>query len=138
MDDPLHRGVHALLRDLNRLYATQPALHQRDCEPEGFQWVVVDDKANCVFAWLRRGRGDTLALAVVNMTPIPRRRYRIGVPKAGRWREMLNTDAACYGGSNLGNGGAVMARSVASHGQPLSLELTLPPLAGVLLCPEDH
>jgi 1,4-alpha-glucan branching enzyme len=135
LDHPMHRGVHTLVRDLNALYRELPALHELDHSPTGFQWVVGDDHQNSVFAWLRRpapGSGDVV-LAVVNMTPVPRQGYRIGVPSAGCWRERLNSDATCYGGSNVGNDGALMAEPVPAHGQEASLSLTLPPLAMLIL-----
>ncbi len=130
LEDPLHRGLHACVRDLNRLYCTTPALHARDCEPEGFQWVVVDDAAQSVFAWLRHsGDGTAPVLVVCNFTPVPRPAYRIGVPHTGIWREILNTDAADYGGSNLGNFGATTATPIPAHGQPASVTILVPPLA---------
>jgi 1,4-alpha-glucan branching enzyme len=136
LGQPQHRGLHALVRDLNRLYREYPALHARDCEAEGFQWLVVDDAGNSVLAWLRQdGAGNCLA-AVFNFTPVPRHGYRIGVPRAGRWRELLNSDAPVYGGSGIGNLGAVEAVARPSHGQPASFEITIPPLAAVYLVPE--
>lgn len=126
--DPLHGGVQRLLGDLNRLYRDHPALHARDSEPAGFDWVVGDDAENAVFAFLRRGDGDGLpVLVVANMTPLPRAGYRIGVPLGGRWREVLNSDAGIYGGSGMGNHGAADCVDIPSHGHAQSLELTLPP-----------
>lgn len=135
LDQPAHRGVHSLIRDLNGLYRALPALHAMDHHPEGFQWVVGDDHQNSVFAYLRSaGRGSReVVLVVVNMTPVPRPDYRLGVPFPGVWEECLNSDAAYYGGSNLGNGGRVEAGDTPSHGQPASLTLTLPPLATLIL-----
>jgi len=135
LDQPMHRGVHALVQDLNALYRELPALHAQDHRPEGFQWVVGDDHQNSVFAWLRRAAPDSeeVVLVVVNMTPVPRHGYRVGVPFAGCWRERLNTDAACYGGSNVGNGGMVRSDAQPSHGHAASLALTLPPLATLVL-----
>ncbi len=122
------------MRDLNRLYAREPALHQRDCESERFRWVVGDDRANSVFAFLRFARRSSRPVLVVcNMTPVPRHGYRIGVPHGGAWREMLNTDSGHYGGSNMGNAGCVEAAAIPAHGQPQSLELLLPPLATIFL-----
>lgn len=135
LDDPRHRGVQELVRDLNRTYRGLPALHQRDAEPEGFAWVVGDDAANSVFAFVRMGADGSPALVVCNMTPVPREGYRIGVPRGGRWREILNTDANHYGGSGVGNFGGVDAVGEGSHGQPASLILTLPPLATLILSP---
>ena len=108
--------------------------HQRDAYSTGFRWVVGDDRQNSVFAFLRYG--DVTAppvLVVCNMTPVPRIGYRIGVPRPGRWQELLNTDATFYGGSGMGNGGAVQTVPVQSHGEAQSLELTLPPLSALFL-----
>lgn len=134
LDFPRHAGVQRLIRDLNRIYATEPALHGTDADPSGFEWAVVDDSGNSVFAMLRLAKdGGSIILAVSNMTPVPRLSYRIGVPKAGLWQEILNTDAGIYGGSNFGNGGALQAEDVSSHGRPFSLNLMLPPLSTILL-----
>jgi 1,4-alpha-glucan branching enzyme len=134
LEHPMHRGLHRLVRDLNRQYAEQPALHQHDADPAGFRWVVGDDSANSVFAFMRFGaREAPPILAVCNMTPVPRPGYRIGVPRGGRWHEVLNSDSASYGGSDMGNGGSVDTTPVASHGEQQSLELLLPPLATLLL-----
>ncbi|MGH8427416.1 MAG: 1,4-alpha-glucan branching protein GlgB [Gammaproteobacteria bacterium] len=130
LDYAPHRGVQNLVRDLNRSYREWPALHRRDCEGAGFEWVVADDADQSVFAFLRHGEAsDAPVLVISNFTPVPRHAYRIGVPRAGRWREVLNTDAATYGGSNLGNAGGVEATPVAAHGHGQSVSLTLPPLA---------
>jgi 1,4-alpha-glucan branching enzyme len=133
-DNTQHEGMRRLLRDLNLAYVREPALHRRDCDPEGFAWIVGDDRSNSVFAFLRTSPGDIAPILVVcNMTPVPRERYRVGVPKAAQWREIINTDAALYGGSNLGNGGVVEPIACPSHGRPCSLELVLPPLATLIL-----
>ncbi len=129
-----HRGLQALIRDLNRLHREKPALHARDCEPAGFQWIAVDDAANSVFAWLRWGPAESRPVAVIsNFTPVPRHFYRIGLPYAGQWREILNTDAREYGGYGAGNQGAVIASSRPSHGFPASAEITVPALATIYL-----
>jgi 1,4-alpha-glucan branching enzyme len=134
LDQPLHAGMQLAVRDLNRLYRDLPALHRKDCESDGFRWVVLDDRERSVFAYLRLGReGDKPVLVVCNFTPVPRAAYRVGVPQGGYWREMINTDAAIYGGSNLGNGGGAMAEEVAWDDLPCSLSLTLPPLATLIL-----
>jgi 1,4-alpha-glucan branching enzyme len=134
LEHPLHRGVQRLIADLNRLYTQEPALHVLDHDGAGFGWLVVDDYSNCVYAYRRSGgAGAATLVAAANFTPVPRLHYRFGVPRAGVWREILNTDAEIYGGSNLGNGGWVQASAPGSHGQPFSLELTLPPLATVIL-----
>ncbi len=128
----VHKGVQDLIRDLNAVYRGTRALHARDCEPEGFRWVVADDHANSVLAWLRFGEpGDDPVLVISNFTPVPRTGYRVGLPFAGKWQEILNTDAGRYGGSNLGNLGGVTARAEPSHGLPASAEVALPPLATV-------
>ncbi len=134
LDDPLHSGLRRCVRDLNRLYREVPALHARDCEPEGFQWIVVDDAKQSVFAWIRRGDAWDPPVAVIcNFTPVPRHGYRIGLPRTGRWRELLNTDASVYGGSGIGNLGAVQADPLPSHGFPASATVLLPPLATLYL-----
>jgi 1,4-alpha-glucan branching enzyme len=118
--------------DLNRLYRAIPALHARDCEAEGFEWLIADDAENSVFAWLRKGGDGNPPVAVVtNFTPLPRDRYVLPLPRPGRWRERLNTDATAYGGSGRGNLGAITAGANASHGRPASAEISLPPLATV-------
>jgi len=125
-------GVQRLVRDLNRLYRDAPALHARDCAPEGFQWVIGDDRQNSVFAFVRHGGDGAPALVVMNLTPVPHHGYRIGVGRGGTWREVLNSDADVYGGSNVGNRGLVKTTPVPAHGEAQSLELTLPPLAVVV------
>jgi 1,4-alpha-glucan branching enzyme len=133
LEDPRHSGMQRLVRDLNRLYAHEPALHRRDSDPHGFRWVIGDDRANAVFAFLRFGAdGTPPVLAVCNMTPVPRRNYQVGVPRAGTWREIFNSDSGLYGGSNLGNAGAVLTMPGAAHGERQSLRLVLPPLSTVL------
>ncbi len=134
LDDDRHAGVQRAVRDLNRLYVAEPALHELDADPRGFQWVIGDDRANSVFAFLRFARDRAAPVLVVcNMTPVPRYGYRIGVPKAGVWREVFNSDSGFYGGSNIGNGGGVQTTEIASHGHAQSLELTLPPLSTIFL-----
>jgi 1,4-alpha-glucan branching enzyme len=132
--DPSHRGIHALVRDLNRLYRSSPSLHKLDCEPRGFEWIDAGDASQSVLSYIRRGDGPEAPLSVVcNFTPVVRHGFRLGVPKRGRWIERLNTDSVAYGGSNVGNLGGVEAQVMSSHGQPFSIELTLPPLATVVL-----
>ncbi|MBJ6125950.1 1,4-alpha-glucan branching protein GlgB [Microvirga splendida] len=134
LDSSCHQGVQNLVRDLNHAYQSIPALHQRDCEATGFEWLVADDRDNSVIAWARRGDdAHSLAVVVSNFTPVPRESYRIGVPLPGLYREAVNTDAALYGGSNTGNLGGVVAEASPSHGQPCSLTLTIPPLATLIL-----
>ena len=137
LNDPAHKGVQRLVRDLNTLYRGTPALHARDCEAEGFQWIDGGDAAQSVFAWVRRGGpDDPPAVVVCNMTPVERSSWRCGLPQAGLWREVLNTDADLYGGGNRGNLGVVEARDEGWHGQPASASLTLPPLSTIILMPD--
>ena len=133
LDRPENRGVQALLRDLNGVYRDQPALHRLDCSPEGFRWVVMDDAQQSVFAYLRLSPDASPALIVCNFTPVPRYGYRLGVPQSGGWREVVNTDAGVYGGSNVGNHGSVQAETIAYGDYAFSLALTLPPLATIVL-----
>jgi 1,4-alpha-glucan branching enzyme len=129
-----HAGVQRLVGELNRLYRGEPALHERDAEPAGFQWIDCNDSDKSVLSFLRWGRDRTEAVAVVcNFTPIPRPNYRIGVPWGGRWSERLNSDAAEFGGAGWGNLGGVEAAPIPLHGHPVSLSLTLPPLGIVFL-----
>ncbi len=141
LDDPRHAGVQRLVTDLNHLYTTTPALHALDCEPAGFQWLVADDAAQSVLAWLRRDGAGGMALVACNFTPLPRTAYRIGVPAGpARWRIALDSDAAIYGGSGHATTGGGRAReivvdAVPAHGQPGSILLDLSPLATVFLLP---
>jgi 1,4-alpha-glucan branching enzyme len=138
LDDPRHRGLQRLVQDLNAAYRAHPALHRRDATPDGFRWVVADDRANSVFAWLRLGgEADQPALVIANFTPQPHHGYRVGVPRGGNWREIVNSDAAAYGGTNCGNGGSVQATTAGSHGFDNSLDLFLPPLATLILLHQD-
>jgi 1,4-alpha-glucan branching enzyme len=133
LGDPLHAGVLDLVRDLNRLYRTIPALHRLDCDAAGFSWIDAANAAECVLSYVRRGRGPhELAVIVCNFTPVPRHDYRIGVPAPGRYAERINTDAQIYGGSGVGNAGEVHAEPHPMHGHAYSLRLQLPPL-GVLI-----
>ncbi|MFJ2620781.1 1,4-alpha-glucan branching protein GlgB [Glutamicibacter sp. NPDC087344] len=137
LDDPGHAGVRTLVRDLNRLYREQPALHRHDTRPEGFQWLLVDDKEHQVFAWLRRGEpGDAHVVVVVNLTPVERTGFRIGFPVAGRWIEALNTDSENYHGANRGHGGAIETETVPAGGEAQSALLTLPPLSAIYFVEE--
>ena len=134
LDHAPHQGLKLLVKDLNALYRSRAALHARDCEAEGFRWIVVNDDAQSVFAFLRMGAPEDSPVAIVcNFTPEIRREYRIGLPTQGRWREALNTDSAIYGGSNVGNLGAIIAERRPMHGFSASAALTLPPLAAIFL-----
>jgi 1,4-alpha-glucan branching enzyme len=131
-----HAGLQRWVADLNGLYRAEPALHEVDFEPSGFEWIDASDHEASTLAYLRRARGGDTVLVVCNFTPVPRHAYRVGVPQPGHWRELANSDALAYGGSGMGNLGGVASESVAAHGRPHSLSLTLPPLATVVLkCP---
>jgi 1,4-alpha-glucan branching enzyme len=136
---PYHRGLQRLVQDLNRLYRTEPALAEVDFSPAGFQWVDCNDWEGSTVSFLRRARDpENFLVFICNFTPVVRSRYRIGVPRGGFYRERLNTDAALYGGSNVGNAGGVLAETIAQHGYPFSVLLTIPPLATLVLQPESH
>jgi 1,4-alpha-glucan branching enzyme len=129
-----YAGIQSLVRDLNRLYRALPALHERDCEASGFEWLVTDDVNNNVFAWIRKGNAARArCVVVVNFSPNVYHNYRVRVPFAGKWYEVLNSDSAHYGGSNVGNIGEVNT----SQGLVPELSLTIPPLAAIFLVPES-
>jgi 1,4-alpha-glucan branching enzyme len=129
-----HQGVQRLVMDLNKLLATEPALHKVDFDWQGFEWLDANDSDNSVFSFIRRGKNpDDMIVAVLNATPVVRYGYRIGVPRPGHYEEILNTDASVYGGSNVGNLGGMNAGEHAWMGRRYSLALTLPPLAAVFL-----
>ena len=133
LDSPMHAGVHRLVGDLNHLYRSIPALHELDCEPEGFEWIDCDDTEQSVISYIRRGKDrNQLVVIVCNFTPVVRRNYRIGVSRGGYYRERVNTDSEVYGGGNVGNLGGGVAEAVPCHDQPFSLALTLPPLAALI------
>ncbi len=133
LDAAPHRGVQRWVRDLNTFYRGEPAVHDLDCDPTGFEWIDCHDSDDSTLSYLRRGASasDVVVIAC-NFTPIPRHDYMIGVPHGGHWRERLNSDAEIYGGSNLGNDGGVDAQPTPAHGRPYSLKITLPPLAVVV------
>jgi 1,4-alpha-glucan branching enzyme len=131
-----HRQLQVYVRELNALYGREPALYQVDDDFRGFEWIDFHDVEGSVISFVRYALNrDDFIVFVCNFTPVPRLDYRIGVPKAGRYLEILNSDAEMFGGSNMGNGGSVMAEETASHGRPASVMLTLPPLAVVALKP---
>lgn len=134
LDEPQHQGAKQLLQDVNHLYRNEPALHQRDHVSEGFQWLIGDDTQNSVYAWLRFGDSGSPILVIHNFVPVPRNDYRVGVPIAGHWRVLVNSDAECYGGSNAGSAAAFAVDSPC-HGQAFSLQLDLPPLGTLILKP---
>jgi 1,4-alpha-glucan branching enzyme len=130
LENPPHGGLQHWVRDLNACLRSTPALHEVDFDPRGFEWVDCSDTHNSVISFLRRGRRpDDTVLVVCNFTPVVRHDYVVGAPFGGYWRERLNSDAQCYGGSGQGNLGGVDAAQVPAHGRPCSLHLTLPPLS---------
>jgi 1,4-alpha-glucan branching enzyme len=125
-----HRGVQSLIRDLNRLHVSVPALHARDCEQEGFEWLIADDSENSVYAWARHDGADgAILVSISNFTPMQRVGYVLPLPRQGKWREVLNTDASMYWGTGAGNMGTIAADNGPSHGKPASAKILLPPLA---------
>jgi len=131
---PVHSGMLSWTEQLNRLYASEPALHELDTDPQGFEWIDCNDSVASTISLVRKGKSSGQQIVVVcNFTPVPRIGYRLGVPAGGFWRELLNSDAKEYGGSGMGNFGGIMAEKQEVHGRPYSLNLTLPPLAAVFL-----
>ena len=134
LDSPAHAGIAALLRDLNHFYRNTPALYQKDCSAEGFDWIDCSDNEQGVIAFIRLGNNRSKPLvSVCNMTPVIRQNYRIGVPVGGRYFERLNTDAEIYGGTGVGNFGQVDSELLSTHGHENSLNLVLPPLSTLIL-----
>jgi 1,4-alpha-glucan branching enzyme len=127
----VHKKLQLFVRELNRLYRSEPALFEIDFHYSGFEWVDFHDAENSVMAFLRRGENGAFILFCCNFTPVPRERYRFGVPEAGLYHEILNSDSEMFGGSNMGNGGIVSSQPIPSHGRPHSISITLPPLAVV-------
>src|SRR4051812_33407371 len=133
-EGPLHGQLQLMVGELNRLYRSEPSLHELDADASGFEWIAADDVENSVYAFMRKGRdAGQCMLMVFNCTPVPRFNYRLGVPREGLWTEVLNSDADAFGGSNHGNVGAVESTPVPSHGRPFSVNLTLPPLGALFL-----
>jgi 1,4-alpha-glucan branching enzyme len=132
LDNPAHRGVQQLLRDLNRLYSSTPALHEIDFDGAGFEWIEWDDRDSSILSWLRRDKHGGYVVCVTNLTPLVRDSYRIGVPDSGTYRIILNTDDERYDGSGVGFG-SVASSDVGHHGRPFSINVTLPPLATIFL-----
>jgi 1,4-alpha-glucan branching enzyme len=132
LDQPEHRGVQNLVRDLNRLLCACPALHQLDCASEGFEWIDHQDRQRSLLSFVRKGRDGTLLLVLCNFAPVVHHGLRLGVPAAGRWTECLNTDSSYYGGSNVGTPlGTTTTQPVGSHGRAQSILVSVPPLATV-------
>jgi 1,4-alpha-glucan branching enzyme len=137
LDYAEHRGVHDLVREANHVYKNEPALFERDFTPDGFRWIDASDVDSNVLSFLRLSdKGERQLVCVANLSPVVREGYRIGLPKGGRWREVLNTDAAHFGGSGAGNGGVVDAAGESWHGLPHSADVVLPPLSVLWLVPE--
>jgi 1,4-alpha-glucan branching enzyme len=128
-----HRGIQQLCKDLNSLYRNKNALHSLDFDAQGFGWIDCHDADQSIISYIRRGTDDSFAIIVLNFTPVPRQSYRIGVPTEGNYRELFNSDATYYGGSNLGNNAGIPTEYVPWMNQPFSIVLTLPPLAGIIL-----
>jgi 1,4-alpha-glucan branching enzyme len=133
---PLHDGIRLLIGDLNKLYRTEKALHHNDMSGEGFRWICADDWQNSVYCYIRQSRdSQDFVVVVLNLTPVPRQGYRVGVPVAGFYAEILNTDSTFYGGSGMGNSGGKYSQPGACHGFGQHVSLTLPPLAMLVIKP---
>jgi len=131
---PVHSGLQFWVSQLNRVHREEPALHELDIDPAGFEWVDCNDHFGSTLAMLRKGRSEgERVLVICNFTPVPRVDYKVGVPSGGYWRELLNSDGKEYGGSGVGNSGGVDAKAEPVHGRPFSLTLTLPPLGALFL-----
>ena len=139
LDIPSHKGIQNLVRDLNTLYRAEPALHAKDCDPEGFEWIESNNADESIYAWIRKGgEGDRPLAVICNFTPVERLDWRCGLPLPGRWSEVMNTDAESYGGGNRGNMGGVVATDHEHHGRPASAPVTVPPLSTVILAYEGE
>jgi len=133
LDYDEHKGVQNVIRDLNRLYTSEPALNELDHEAGGFEWIDHEDSENSLFSFLRRSRDGETIIAIVNATPVLHKGYRLGVPDGGFYEEIFNSDAEIYGGSNQGSGGGIPTQQQEAHGKPHSIEITIPPLGTVFL-----
>jgi 1,4-alpha-glucan branching enzyme len=134
LEDPAHTGVLRYVQALNAHLRAEPALHQVDFDPAGFRWIDCQDNENSIIAFMRSARSaDDFVMMLFNFTPVPRASYRIGVPAPGYYAELLNSDSAIFGGSNLGNAGGVVSEPIAAHGYDHSINLMVPPLACLLL-----
>jgi 1,4-alpha-glucan branching enzyme len=138
LEQPEHAGIQSLVRDLNRLYRSEPALYELDSDPAGFWWLEPNDADNNIVAFARQSRDSKrVVVFIANLSPVPHTGYRIGLPRSGRWREALNTDSSYYGGSDVGNLGGVQPEPIPWHNQAFSAEVTLPPLAAIWLVPDE-
>jgi 1,4-alpha-glucan branching enzyme len=133
LDHGEHQGVAQCVRDLNRVYGEHSAFWSLDHDPAGFEWIDANDAQGNVFSWVRRGADGSIVAVLVNFAPVPREDYRVGLPHAGPWGEILNTDAHEYGGSGVGNFGGVVADETPAHGLPASASVRVPPLGAVFL-----
>jgi 1,4-alpha-glucan branching enzyme len=129
---PHHQGIQALVRDLNRIYQEHSGLFQYDFDPKGFEWLDCNDAARSVLSYIRRSDDETL-LVVLNFTPVVYRNYRLGVPEAGSYQEIINSDSQFYGGSNTGNAGTIHSDKHSWMGRDHSIAIDVPPLAGIIL-----
>jgi 1,4-alpha-glucan branching enzyme len=136
LGEEFHRGMQNLTHDLNQLYRSLAALHDQDFQSDGFSWVDCNDAEKSVLSFLRHARDGSSAMVALNLTPLPRQHYRIGLPSKTTYREVLNSDSSYYAGSNMGNAGLIEAEEIPWMGLPYSAEIDLPPLAGVILVPE--
>ena len=136
LGEEYHRGMQNLTHDLNQLYRALPALHELDFQSEGFSWIDCNDAEKSVLSYQRRAQNGSSAIVTLNLTPLPRKHYRIGLPEQRPYREVLNSDSAYYAGSNLGNAGLIQAEAMPWMGLPYSAEIELPPLAGIILIPD--
>ena len=134
LDYPLHKGIKDLVKDLNTVYIESPQLHWNDFNNQGFEWINCDDHEQSVLCYMRK-YNDKYFIVVLNFTPVIRENYKIGVPENKTYKEILNTDSSYYSGSNTGNGDYLYAEENTAMGYPYTLELTLPPLAGIILMP---
>jgi 1,4-alpha-glucan branching enzyme len=138
LERPEHAGIQSLIRDLNRLYRSEPALYELDADPGGFWWLEPNDADNNIVAFARASRGgERVMVFVANLSPVVRSGFRLGLPRSTRWKESINTDSSYYGGSDVGNLGGVVPEPIPWHDQPFSAELTLPPLAALWLVPDE-
>jgi 1,4-alpha-glucan branching enzyme len=136
-NSPPHRGVQRLIQDLNHLHTSEPALFEVDFEWSGFEWIDANDATGSILSFIRRAKNpDDFVVVVCNFTPVVRGDYRVGVPTAGYYREILNSDSAYYEGSDAGNSGGVRAEPIPWHGRPWSIKMKVPPLAAVYFKPQ--
>jgi len=134
---PLHAGIQRVIRDLNTVYRDFPPLYKRDFDPDGFEWIIHDDLDSSVFSFIRKDENGRFVIVMSNFTPVPRYGYRFGVPEAGWYREIINTDAVIYGGSGIHNN-ELLAQPIPCNGYDWSVEVTAPPLATCMLVKKEE